>query len=95
MNIFLGWKLIALPWVRLKLPSKSLLMYSDYTTANYGQHSNHGTFYYNQLAALKILVNDPTGAKNVTDTYFSTLYLAQIEANGEQVRLPHFYETFT
>ncbi|KAF9001208.1 chondroitin AC/alginate lyase [Cyathus striatus] len=46
--------------------------------------NNHGTFYYNQLAALKILVNDLDGAKNVTDTYFSKQYLAQIEASGEQ-----------
>lgn len=46
--------------------------------------NNHGTYYYNQLAALKTLVNDPTGALNVTQTYFKTLYLAQINANGEQ-----------
>ncbi|KAF8177692.1 chondroitin AC/alginate lyase [Pholiota molesta] len=46
--------------------------------------NNHGTFYYNQLAALKVLVNDNAGAKNATDTYFNTLYLAQITASGEQ-----------
>ncbi|KAF8521779.1 chondroitin AC/alginate lyase [Hysterangium stoloniferum] len=46
--------------------------------------NNHGTFYYNQLAALKILVNDIPGAKNVTDTYFSKQYLSQISASGEQ-----------
>ncbi|TFK32391.1 alginate lyase-domain-containing protein [Crucibulum laeve] len=49
--------------------------------------NNHGTFYYNQLAALKILVSDFTGAKAVTDTYFNKQYLYQIEANGEQVSL--------
>ncbi|KAF8624700.1 hypothetical protein AX17_007031 [Amanita inopinata Kibby_2008] len=46
--------------------------------------NNHGSFYYNQLAALKILVNDIDGARNVTDTYFAKQYQEQIEANGEQ-----------
>lgn len=49
-------------------------------------NSNHGTFYYNQLASLKLLLNDTNGARNVTDTYFNTLYKAQINATGEQVR---------
>lgn len=47
--------------------------------------SNHGTFYYNQLAALKILVGDLEGAKNATNDYFSKLYPAQIQTSGEQV----------
>ncbi|KAF9473986.1 chondroitin AC/alginate lyase [Pholiota conissans] len=46
--------------------------------------NNHGTFYYNQLAALKVLVNDNAGAKNATNTYFNTLYMNQITASGEQ-----------
>ncbi|TFK69870.1 chondroitin AC/alginate lyase [Pluteus cervinus] len=46
--------------------------------------NNHGTFYYNQLAALKLLVNDPTGAYNATNTYFNNQYLSQIIASGEQ-----------
>jgi hypothetical protein len=46
--------------------------------------NNHGTFYFNQLASLKILVDDLPGAKLVTNTYFDTLYKAQIAANGEQ-----------
>jgi len=46
--------------------------------------NNHGSFYYNQLAALKLLLNDNDGARNVTDTYFNTLYMAQIQASGEQ-----------
>lgn len=49
-------------------------------------YSNHGTFYYNQLAALKLLLGDTDGARNVTQTYFNTLYLNQIDANGEQAR---------
>ncbi|KAF8058672.1 chondroitin AC/alginate lyase [Lyophyllum atratum] len=46
--------------------------------------NNHGTFYYNQLAALKILVGDFNGALNVTDTYFKSQYMHQIAADGEQ-----------
>lgn len=48
--------------------------------------SNHGTFYYNQLAALQILINDTAGAQQSLKGYFSTLYLDQIDANGDQVR---------
>ncbi|PPQ65138.1 hypothetical protein CVT24_003228 [Panaeolus cyanescens] len=46
--------------------------------------NNHGTFYYNQLAALKVLLNDLPGAKNVTTTYFNKQYMSQIVADGEQ-----------
>ena len=48
-------------------------------------HSNHGTFYYNQLAALQILVGDTAGAKQTVEEYFTTLYKSQIAANGDQV----------
>ncbi|KAG5644276.1 hypothetical protein DXG03_008761 [Asterophora parasitica] len=46
--------------------------------------TNHGTFYYNQLAALKLLIGDFDGARNVTNTYFNAQYKIQIEADGEQ-----------
>ncbi|KAG6847089.1 hypothetical protein H0H93_010246 [Arthromyces matolae] len=46
--------------------------------------NNHGTFWYNQVAALKILVGDTTGALNVTNTYFAAQYMSQITADGEQ-----------
>jgi hypothetical protein len=48
--------------------------------------SNHGSYYYNQLAALQILVNDTAGANATIQKYFSTLYKKQIGADGEQVR---------
>lgn len=48
--------------------------------------SNHGSYYYNQLAALQILVNDTAGANKTIQKYFSTLYKKQISADGEQVR---------
>lgn len=47
--------------------------------------SNHGTFYYNQLASLQILVGDTDGAKKTLDEYFTGIYLGQISSNGDQV----------
>ncbi|KAF7972128.1 hypothetical protein HWV62_18852 [Athelia sp. TMB] len=46
--------------------------------------NNHGTFYYNQLAAIQIVAGDKTGALNTTTTYFNAQYMNQINANGEQ-----------
>lgn len=46
--------------------------------------NNHGSYYYNQLSAIQILVGDTTGAKNSTNTYFGAQYMGQINANGEQ-----------
>ena len=48
-------------------------------------HSNHGTFYYNQLAALQILVGDTAGANQTLHEYFTTQFQLQIAANGDQV----------
>lgn len=47
--------------------------------------SNHGTFFYNQLAALQILVGDKDGARGSLQAYFNGIYQNQIQANGEQV----------
>lgn len=47
--------------------------------------SNHGSFYYTQLASLKLFLNDTAGALNATTTYFRNQYADQISANGEQV----------
>lgn len=55
-------------------------------------NSNHGSFYYNQFAALKLIANDVPGALNATETYFNHIYLNQIDANGTQVRhVFHFH----
>ncbi|KAN0114323.1 Alginate lyase domain containing protein [Russula decolorans] len=61
--------------------------------------NNHGSYYYNQLAALQILVNDTAGANATIQKYFSTLYKSQISADGEQpleaVRTrPYHYRCF-
>jgi hypothetical protein len=47
--------------------------------------SNHGTIFVNQLAGLKLIVEDVAGAVNLTERYFSGLYQGQLSANGDQV----------
>jgi len=49
--------------------------------------SNHGSFYFNQLAALKLIVGDIQGANDVTNAYFDGIYMNQIAVNGEQVSI--------
>ncbi|KAG8731901.1 hypothetical protein FRC10_001365 [Ceratobasidium sp. 414] len=46
--------------------------------------NNHGSFWYNQVAALQILVGDTAGAKSTIQEYFSGIYMNQIAANGDQ-----------
>jgi hypothetical protein len=47
--------------------------------------SNHGTFYVNQLMALKLIVNDTAGATTLGRGYFGGIYKGQIQPNGNQV----------
>ena len=47
--------------------------------------SNHGSFYFNQLAALQILVDDKAGASSTIQEYFNGIFMNQIVANGDQV----------
>ncbi|CAK5283568.1 unnamed protein product [Mycena citricolor] len=46
--------------------------------------NNHGTFYANQLSALKLIVNDIAGATTVGRAYFGGVYKTQIASNGDQ-----------
>ncbi|KAJ7507089.1 chondroitin AC/alginate lyase [Mycena galericulata] len=46
--------------------------------------NNHGSFCFNQLAALKLLVNDVPGSVNVSNTYFHGIYQGQINSTGDQ-----------
>ncbi|KAJ1311739.1 hypothetical protein OPQ81_010209 [Rhizoctonia solani] len=46
--------------------------------------NNHGTFYPNQIAALKILSGDIAGARMVLQSYFDNQFQDQIVASGEQ-----------
>lgn len=73
-NEMVAWANEYIPWLET-----NKIALGEATATN-----NHGSFYYNQLASLKLLVNDKAGALNVTETYFSKQYLSQIEASGEQ-----------
>lgn len=57
----------------------SQIAYGEFTALN-----NHGTFFYNQLAANQILIGDKAAAQATINGYFSKQYLAQIDGNGEQ-----------
>ncbi|KAJ7021165.1 chondroitin AC/alginate lyase [Mycena alexandri] len=46
--------------------------------------NNHGTFYVSQLMALKLIVNDTTGATSLGRGYFGGIYKGQIQSNGDQ-----------
>ncbi|KAF9503545.1 hypothetical protein BS47DRAFT_1402298 [Hydnum rufescens UP504] len=59
--------------------TNSTLAYQERTSVN-----NHGSFFYNQLASLYLIVNDTTNARNTVQEFFSGLYQNQIDANGEQ-----------
>jgi hypothetical protein len=51
-----------------------------------GVTSNHGTYFFNQLVALQILVGDKASAIDSLNDYFTGQYLHQINAQGGQVR---------
>ena len=57
--------------------------------------SNHGTYFYNQLASLYIIVDNKQNATNTINQYFSKQYLSQIQASGEQVSLYSFSKVST
>ncbi|CAE6506729.1 unnamed protein product [Rhizoctonia solani] len=46
--------------------------------------NNHGSFYFNQLASLQLLVGDTEGTRATINEYFNGIYLDQITANGDQ-----------
>ncbi|EJD39569.1 chondroitin AC/alginate lyase [Auricularia subglabra TFB-10046 SS5] len=46
--------------------------------------NNHGTYFYNTMVTCQILTGNMTGARHYLDRYFTTQYLNQIDANGEQ-----------
>ncbi|KAG9126103.1 hypothetical protein FRC07_004872 [Ceratobasidium sp. 392] len=46
--------------------------------------NNHGSFYPNQIAALKILIGDFPGAQAVLQAYFANQFQEQVIGSGEQ-----------
>jgi len=70
----MNWTTSYIGWM-----TTSPIAYGEWTAPN-----NHGTYFYNQLASLQILVGDTNGAINTTKQYFSKQYMGQIDATGEQ-----------
>ncbi|KZV85030.1 chondroitin AC/alginate lyase, partial [Exidia glandulosa HHB12029] len=46
--------------------------------------NNHGTFWYNTMVSHQIIVNNASEAKRYLNQYYTTQFLKQIDANGEQ-----------
>ncbi|KAJ6549081.1 chondroitin AC/alginate lyase [Mycena vulgaris] len=46
--------------------------------------NNHGTIFINQLAGLKLIVEDVASAITLTEGYFAGIYKGQVTANGDQ-----------
>lgn len=62
-------------------------------------YSNHATFFYAQLAAVKLMADDGTGAQDALNRYFNGQFMDHIAASGEQpfeaVRAnPYHYRCF-
>jgi len=62
-------------------------------------HSNHATFFYAQLAAIKLAADDGAGAQDALNRYFNEQFMDHIAASGEQpfeaVRAnPYHYRCF-
>ncbi|KAF7978766.1 hypothetical protein HWV62_44800 [Athelia sp. TMB] len=58
----------------------SPIAYQEWTATN-----NHGTYFYNQLSSLQLLIGDKQAAINSTQFYFDNLYQTQINSTGDQV----------
>ncbi|KAJ7142371.1 alginate lyase-domain-containing protein [Mycena epipterygia] len=61
--------------------------------------NNHGTILVNQLAGLKLIVNDVAGAVNWTQNYFTGAFQGQVNATGDQPQeasrsRPYHYRNF-
>lgn len=62
-------------------------------------HSNHATFFYAQLAAVKLMADDGAGAQDALNRYFNYQFMDHIATSGEQpfeaVRAnPYHYRCF-
>jgi len=71
---FKNWLTSYLPWV-----TGSTLALEEKATPN-----NHGSFYYNQLASVYLILDDKPAAKAVLQEYFNGIFQGQINATGEQ-----------
>ncbi|CAD6587070.1 MAG: hypothetical protein TREMPRED_004653 [Tremellales sp. Tagirdzhanova-0007] len=46
--------------------------------------NNHGTYYYNQLCSLYVLLNETTSAVSALEEFYNSTFMGQISANGDQ-----------
>ncbi|KAF7978767.1 hypothetical protein HWV62_44802 [Athelia sp. TMB] len=74
---FRNWTTDYIGWV-----STSPLAQEEKASTN-----NHGTYFYNQLVSLQILVGDIEGATSSINEYFSGIYQGQISSTGEQTNV--------
>ncbi|QRV79293.1 alginate lyase [Ceratobasidium sp. AG-Ba] len=68
-------------WGRSYIP---WLLTNELARAERGSDNNHASYFYNQLAALQILVGDNEGARATLQDFFTGVYQEQIDANGDQ-----------
>ncbi|KAF8310497.1 chondroitin AC/alginate lyase [Clavulina sp. PMI_390] len=71
---FKSWLTAYLPW----LLNNTLAVQEREST------NNHGSFYFNQEAAVYLLLDDEASAKASVQQYFSGIYQNQINSTGEQ-----------
>ncbi|CUA74436.1 hypothetical protein RSOLAG22IIIB_05545 [Rhizoctonia solani] len=68
-------------WAKAYIP---WLESNELAKAERASDNNHGSYFFNQLAALQILVGDIEGAKATVQDYFTGIYMTQIDAKGDQ-----------
>ncbi|WVQ82340.1 hypothetical protein IAT38_004468 [Cryptococcus sp. DSM 104549] len=57
---------------------------SDFGLEEKNSTNNHGTFYYNQLCSLQILLGQNDACATALEEFYSGIYLNQIVENGDQ-----------
>ncbi|CAE6435341.1 unnamed protein product [Rhizoctonia solani] len=68
-------------WAKAYIP---WLQTNELAKAERASDNNHGSYFFNQLAALQILVGDMEGAKATVQDYFTGIYMTQIDGKGDQ-----------
>ncbi|CAE6481161.1 unnamed protein product [Rhizoctonia solani] len=69
-----SWAKAYIPWLQT----------NELAKAERASDNNHGSYFFNQLAALQILVGDMDGAKATVQDYFTGIYMSQIDEKGDQ-----------
>ncbi|KAF8705971.1 Chondroitin AC alginate lyase, partial [Rhizoctonia solani] len=69
-----NWAKAYIPWLQT----------NELAKAERASDNNHGSYFFNQLAALQILVGDLDGAKATVQDYFTGIYMSQIDEKGDQ-----------